>query len=111
MKMKLSIVLFPVLLALVACQRPSDAPKPNVSNSTTVPSVAEPGAPASGISSAESKDPSMPSSATQTPGPSTSESQKMTNPRAKMTTEEESTAMPKPGQANDHSSTALDAKK
>lgn len=68
--------------------------------------------------------PPAPSDPAATPGPSTAapklpepkapdgppqRDSAATNPKGDLTSREESTAMPKPGQANNHSSTALDS--
>ena len=91
------LLLLAATFAMAACS-PSDdrpAPRPPVPSdpattpvpSTTAPKLPEPKAP---------------------DGPPQRDSA-ATNPKGDLTSREESTAMPKPGQANNHSSTALDS--
>ena len=86
-----------VVLALGACDRPTVV--------TPVAVVAVP-APIPG-SAGPSTDPSVPAAMSVSAGGSPASVQGKANPLAAMTKPEESMAMPKPGQANDHSSPAL----
>ena len=95
-----------VLIALCAagCDKlPSDPPAPRADASST--EVPKPFAPL--------PDPSVPA-ANSVPGPApaaTAKDDSANRPKGDMTKAEESSAMPKAGQANNHSSTALDPKK
>ena len=64
------------------------------------------------IQQTSTADPSLPDAAAKTAGTQdTTALQHKAAPQDKMTKEEESKAMPLPGQANDHSTTALDKSK
>ncbi len=94
-------------MLLVGCQK-NDAPA-QVSNgqpSSTATTTTAPIAPAS------TPDPSLPAATAKAAGTQdTTTLQHKAAPQEKMTKDEESKAMPLPGQANDHSTTALDKSK
>jgi len=92
------------LSCLIGCdQRPADPPAPQVAAGK--PYVEKPFAPA--------PDPSVPSadSVLSPPTTPTANDAASTRPNANLTRTEESSAMPKSGQTNNYSSTALDAGK
>ncbi|MBA2690346.1 MAG: hypothetical protein H0U63_06060 [Burkholderiales bacterium] len=105
----LAPLLFTVVLAACEKQKPADVPKPT----TTAPPIStspSSAAPAVG----NTTDPSIPptAAAVQTaPGGPTADHKRSGDPQTTMTKQEESSAMPKPSQANDHSTTAVDPKK
>ena len=116
--MKYSMVFSAILMALAlsACDKPTVV---NPAAVVTVP-VSGPagpsGAPGStgsptSASPGTSTDPSLPAAAPITSGASPTSVQSKANPQAVMTKQEESMAMPKPGQAGDHSSPALNPPK
>ena len=111
--MKYSMVFSAVLTALVlsACDRPTVATPTAVvtvpvgpagptgtTGSTGSPTATSPGG---------STDPSLPAATPVTSADSPTSLPSKANPQGAMTKQEESMAMPKPGQVNDHSSPAL----
>jgi len=96
-----------LVMLLVGCQKKdepavtsSGQPSPNVTNNTAP------------IPQTSTADPSLPEAAGKAAGTqNTTALQRKAAPQEKMTKEEESNAMPLPGQANDHSTTALDQSK
>lgn len=96
-----------LVMALVGCQKKdepavtsSGQPSPSVTSTTTA------------VPQASTSDPSLPKAAgqaTDTQGATTL--QRKADPQDELTKAEESKAMPLPGQANDHSTTALDKSK
>lgn len=107
--MKHSLLFSAALAALVltACEKPTAVPPPKLG--------APPGgtgltgslpAPIS-ISPSSSTDTALPAIKPVTPGDLPTGSQSKPNPQGSMTKQEESMAMPKPGQANDHSTPVL----
>jgi hypothetical protein len=96
MKPHLTIVLFCVALVTSACSPRDDRPAPGA------PLPSDPAAaPAPTTIVPKLPDPQAPD------GPAARDS-RASNPRGEMTPQEESTAMPKAGQANNHSSPSLE---
>ncbi len=92
------------LLGVAGCEKiPSSVPKPQVE--AVKPTAALPSSPV--------PNPSVPSaeSVLAPAATATAKDEPGTGPNAKMTRAQESSAMPMPGQVNNHSSTALDAAK
>jgi hypothetical protein len=94
-------------LLLLGCQKKDEAAvKSSGQPSPTVTTTTAP------ILQASVPDPSLPDAAGKAAGTQdTTALQHKAAPQEKMTKEEESKAMPLPGQANDHSTTALDKSK
>jgi hypothetical protein len=98
-----SLIIIAATAALVACgDKPSPPPKttvsPPVSSAPSTPAITTPAIPA------------PPPTATGTTPTETAKDSAATNPKATMSTEQESKSMPMSGQAGSHSSTALDSK-
>ena len=110
-----------IALGVAACDRSPDrsaAAKPELT--PTTPAIAPPPAnpapvmppKAASVLETPSQTAAAPPSESAEKQPSAEQTSKGSDPNAKepMTKAEESTAMPKPGQANDHSTTATDGK-
>lgn len=94
-------------MLLVGCQKKDGVPA--TSGSQPSPTVTTTPAP---IPAASTPDPSLPAATAKAAGTQdTTALQHKAAPQEKMTKDEESKAMPLPGQANDHSTTALDKSK
>jgi len=107
--MKHSMVLSAILMALAlsACDKPT-AVNPAAVVTVPVPGPAGPtGATGSTASPGRSTDPSLPAATPAASSASPAGLQSKANPQGVMTKQEESMAMPKPGQAGDESSEAL----
>lgn len=107
--MKHSMLFSAVFAALVlsACEKSSDVPTPTLAappgGTGLTGSI---GAPIS-TSPGNSTDTALPAVKPLAPGELSSGSQNKPDPQGSLTRQEESTAMPKPGQANDHSTPVL----
>lgn len=110
--MKYSIVFSALLmsLALSACDRPTVANPPAVVAAPAAGFVGLSGSPAT-ASPGMVTDPSLPAATPITSATTPASLQNKANPQGAMTKQEESMAMPKPGQAGDHSSPALHLQK
>lgn len=100
-------LLLVIAAALVACDKKTP-PLPSVLSSTETPSKA-----AVPLGSAAASDPSVPTGSVVAAQPAapTSRDDASTRARSDMTKAEESNAMPKAGQANNHSSPSFEAAK
>ena len=111
--MQYSMVFSAILmtLALSGCDKPTVVNPPVVTVPVSGPagpsgapgSIGSPTTASPGVST----DPSLPAATPITSGASPTSLQSKANPQGVMTKQEESMAMPKPGQAGDESSTAL----
>ena len=106
--MKHSLLFSAALAALVlsACEKSTVVPAPSVASPSGTGLTGSIPAPIS-TAPGNSTDTSLPAVKPVTPGDLPTGSQNKPNPQGSMTKQEESMAMPKPGQANDHSTPVL----
>lgn len=106
MKPNIPIMMFTAVLATAACGPREDRPAPGT------PLTPDPAAAPAPPATAPAPTPPVPKLPDpQAPDGPTARDSKAANPKGEMTPQEESTAMPKPGQANTHSTPSLESSK